>query len=67
MNPVVVGDYWRDDSGSTWYVAVIRIFSDPDKDTVDMSGPGPCRGLKTVARKDLEEGKGWTPCKKHNI
>ncbi len=61
MNPVAVGDYWRDDSGTLWYVALVRV------NEVDMSGPGPCRGLKTVARKDLEEGKGWTPCKKHNI
>jgi len=61
MNPVTVGDYWRDDSGTLWYVALVRVSE------VDMSGPGPCRGLKTVARKDLEEGKGWTPCKKHNI
>lgn len=61
MNRVTVGDYWKDDSGTPWYVAVVRV------DTVDMSGPGPCRGLKTVARKDLEEGNGWTPMKKHNI
>lgn len=39
----------REDTSVTWRIVGV------DEDDISLSGPGPCRSMKTVARAEFEE------------